>query len=88
MSSFCGISTVLYTDFYASTKIRRPNPKNLAKRAIKSAREAEVGRDGISYLMLVLKAGIDTPLSRQYESEILKQTDSKSLEDALKKCKQ
>ena len=40
MSSFCGISTVLYTDFYASTKIRRPNPKNLAKRAIKSAREA------------------------------------------------
>lgn len=82
------VSTVLYTDFYASTKIRRPNPINLARKAIKSVGSAENERDGISYLIMLRKAGVKTPLSRRYESEILKQTGSSSLEDALKKCRQ
>jgi hypothetical protein len=57
----------------------------LAKLAVDSARNREVpeGNDGISYLMNAKKAGIVTPLSADYEKEILKLTGTASLGQAL-----
>jgi hypothetical protein len=45
------------------------------------------GEDGISYLMNATKAGIITPLSADYEKEILKLTGTASLKEALAKVR-
>jgi hypothetical protein len=57
--------------------------------AVDSALNHEVseGNDGISYLMNAKKAGIVTPLSPDYEKEILKLTGTASLEQALAKTR-
>jgi hypothetical protein len=82
-----GVDTVLYTDFYADSKIRKPSPRNLAIRAIKSVRQA-AGRDGITYLLALKKAGVITPMTEEYERQIIKRTATSSLEQALIKCQQ
>ncbi len=61
--------------------------QKLAQLAIESAR-TDTGpkhRDGISYLHDAMTAGIITPLTAPYEQEILKQTDTDSLEAAWQK---
>lgn len=79
------IDTVLYTDFYVASKIRHPKPRNLARRAISSARSRHDGRDGISYLMDAKQNDIRTPLMEHYETEILRLTVADSLSEALRK---
>lgn len=87
LRGFAGLDVVLYTDFYASGKIRQPKPTNLARSAIESARTAADGNDGISYLIDVRSTGVETPLSEAYAEEIMKQTKTASLEEALAKTR-
>lgn len=77
------VSNVLYTDFHPEGKIERPNAEELARRAIQSIKTAEGGKDGISYLMSNFAAGIETPLTPAYKAEILRQTKTESLKEAL-----
>jgi hypothetical protein len=81
------VATVLYTDFNPSGKIPHPTAMDLAKRAIASVAAALEGMDGITYLMNALRSGIETPLTADYKAEILKQTLTLTLEDALKTAK-
>lgn len=82
-----GLEKIFYTDFHDAGKLTNPTPALLAELAVESARNREVpeGNDGISYLMNAKKAGIVTPLSAAYEKEILKMTDTSSLDQALVK---
>lgn len=82
--SLCGLDTVLYTDFRSVGKIRKPNPRTLAKRAIASVALAKKGDDGISYLLRMKRAGIRTQLMPRYEKEILRLTGAASLKVARK----
>jgi hypothetical protein len=68
-------------------KIERPSAEELAKRAIQSLKSAADGRGGISYLMANLAERIVTPLTPAYEAEILRQTKTKSLEEAVRTLK-
>jgi hypothetical protein len=62
---------------------------HLAELALRSAQSSRVGtgRDGISYLMDMKKLGVETPLSANYEKEILRQAAATSLSDALRKLR-
>lgn len=77
------LDAVLYTRI--NSNIADLSPDNLAFLAIESAksREVEIGNDGISNLMNAKAAGIETPLSNDYEAAILTQTRSNSLKEAL-----
>jgi hypothetical protein len=88
-ANFMGLDKILYTDFPDSGKLDNPTAKQLAELALASARNPEVpdGRDGISYLMAAKKAGVKTPLSADYEREILRMTGTASLEEALAKVR-
>ena len=81
------VSDVLYTDFHPGGKIERLSAEELAKRAIQSVKTAADGQDGISYLMANVASGIKTPLTPAYEAEILLQTNTQSLEEALRTLK-
>ncbi len=83
LSQFAKLNIVIYTDFYAKSKKRNPKARNLARQAIKSVAKAKEGKDGISYLIKVKKAGVKTPLMSEFEKEVLKQTGTESLEEAL-----
>ncbi len=78
------VSTVLFTDFRPEGKIDKPKPDELARKAIQSVKTAKDGKDGITYLINNIAAGIKTPLTTEYEAEILKQTKTRSLQDALR----
>lgn len=84
---FCGLDTVLYTCIAAT--IDDLTPQNLASLAIESARckKVEKGKDGISYLISAKQFGIVTPLMKEYEKEILRRTETKTLEEALTKVR-
>jgi hypothetical protein len=84
-----GLQKIFYTDFGDSGKLSNPTPALLAGLAVKSAGNREVpdGNDGISYLMNAKNAGIVTPLSADYEKEVLKLTGTTSLEQALAKTR-
>lgn len=58
-------------------------PDNLAKLAIKSAQEALLGKDGITYLMNAMSCGIVTPLTEAYQAAILVETGTNDLVAAL-----
>ena len=77
------VGTVLYTDFNDTGRIPKPTPADLAACAIQSVRRAEGGKDGISYLINAMACGIQTPLTEAYRDEILKQTKTASLQEAL-----
>jgi hypothetical protein len=87
--NFMGLDRVLYTDFADSAKLGNPTASQLTELAVASARKRDVpeGMDGISYLMAAKKAGIKTPLSGDYEKEILRITGTSSLEEALAKAR-
>lgn len=86
LRGFQGLETVIYTDFAPSGKITDPNPRELAKRAIESAADADPERDGITYLMKAKAIGIVTPLISEYESEILELTGANTLNEALQRA--
>jgi hypothetical protein len=77
------VSTVLYADFPTEGKIPNPSVEELATLAIHSVAKADEGKDGITYFTSAIACGIETPLTPAYRDEILKQTDAKSLEEAL-----
>lgn len=83
--NFQGIDDVIYASFVAN--IEGLTAGKLARHAISSARKLDNGKDGISYLMNAMKAGISTPLSESYKAEILKQTGTTSLSYALTTCR-
>lgn len=77
---FHGVDTVLYTRIGAN--IDGLSPRTLARLAVRSARELDDGRDGISYLIAAKRNAITTPLSNAYEDEIKIQTGGSNLEEA------
>jgi hypothetical protein len=83
--SFEGIETVLYTRIGAN--IDGLTAIKLAERAVESARARHDGSDGISYLLNAKRRGIQTPLSPEYEKEILRLTGTDSLEAALNRTR-
>ena len=85
LTNFAGLDVVLYTKIAAT--IEPLTAKSLADLAIKSATPPNIGsrRDGISYLIAAREHGIVTALSATYEAEILRKTETKSLEDARAK---
>jgi len=80
---FCGLNHILYTDFNLAGKLSVPDPKELAKAAVKSVTQAGHGKDGISYLMDLINKGVETALTPQYQKEILALTHTSCLADAL-----
>ena len=78
------VSAVLYTNFNPAGKIAHPTAADLAKRAIESVAAAPDGMDGITYLINAIPSGIATPLTADYKAEVLKQTLTLTLEEALK----
>jgi hypothetical protein len=83
---FHGFDVVFYTDFNEGGKEAKPIPKKLAQSAIGSVSPDYEGKDGITYLANNIQNGIHTPLTSDYESEILKQTGAIDLQEALKIC--
>lgn len=81
------VASVLYTDFLDSGKIAEPAANDLAEKAIDSVRSAGEGKDGITYLMNNIAAGIETPLTKNYKAGILERTGTDSLPGALRKLK-
>lgn len=79
---FCGINHVLYTDFNVGGKIDQPNPRMLAEAAVASVAKAPYGSDGISYLLALIKAGVETTLTADYARNILAVTGAATLEEA------
>lgn len=82
-----GVSTVLYTNFNEAGKIPNPTARELAEHAIHSVGIAREGMDGITYLINAIKCGIETPLTSAYKAEMLRQTNTNSLEEALRTLK-
>lgn len=78
-----GVAHVLYTDFPDVGKIATPDAQLLAQAAIASVAKAEVGNDGVSYLLQLLQSRVKTSLTDQYASEILHRTGTFSLDEAL-----
>lgn len=83
---FEGFDVVLSTRIGAN--IVPLTPDKLAKLAIKSAREALLGKDGITYLMNAMRSGIVTPLTAAYEAAILVETQTSDLVAALAATRQ
>ena len=85
LPEFKGIDSVMYADLPAN--IEDLTADKLANLAIESAKKRCDGRDGISYLINAKCTGIITPLSGEYETKILKLTDTTSLCDAREVCR-
>ena len=83
--NFEGLDVVLYSDIKVTIKKDDRTPKKLAEYAIKSVQAAKPFHDGISYLIAAKDCGIVTELSREYEREILEQTECECLIQALAK---
>ncbi len=86
IEGFQSVATVLYTSIRSNMGIFL-KAEYLASFAIQSAVSiaGEGNKDGISYLIAAKQNGIITPLMKDYESEILRQTQAKDLEDARRK---
>lgn len=82
------VATVFYTDYNPEGKIKRPAVDLLVQAAIASVAKAAPGKDGITYLLDAMAAGIKMPLTGDSTAEILRQTATESLGDALRKLLQ
>jgi len=82
LDGFAGLDVVFHAALRAN--IEEPAPGHLARLAIGSAGGPSGGmdRDGIRYLMDAKESGIVTPLMPEYESEILRLTGGRDLEEA------
>lgn len=82
LANVLGVATVLYTSIPGN--ITPLNPKELARRAIESARGAAGAdqQDGISYLRRAIENGIETPMTPNYVKEILAITGTEDLQAA------
>ena len=84
LENFRGVGVVLYTEI--AENIEPLTARKLAELALESAKSKHgaEGRDGISYLITAKRNGIVTPLSPEYEKEVLRRTGSPNLEEALR----
>jgi cation transport regulator ChaC len=81
-----GIEHVLYIELEANIPPASRTAERLADLAIESV--AAVGReglDGISYLIDIKAHGVSTPLMDAYETEILRRSETRSLEAARRR---
>lgn len=83
LENFADIKVVLYTDIAAN--LQAPTGNELARLAIDSVGKCGAGKDGVSYLIAAKRCGIDTPLLSEYEAEILRETQTGDLLEALAK---
>ncbi|WP_417770340.1 hypothetical protein [Stappia sp.] len=83
VENFGGVKVVLFTDIAAN--IEPLTAETLAILAIESVGKAAPGQDGINYLISAKANGIETALSPDCESEILRQSGCADLEEALAK---
>ncbi|RZJ88416.1 MAG: hypothetical protein EOO20_13715 [Chryseobacterium sp.] len=83
LTEFHGIQNVIYTSIGAN--ISNAHPNILADYAIESIlnKAGEEEKDGIRYLLNAKNNSIVTEVSAEYEAAILKQTKTKSLEEAI-----
>jgi hypothetical protein len=81
------VGTILFTDFPDDGKVTDPTVEELAEHAIRSVETADEGMDGISYLINAINCGIETGLTPSYRDEILRRTNSPTLEEALRTLK-
>jgi hypothetical protein len=88
-----GLECVLYTKLGPNREVQGDplTAENLAKWAINSItrekKPAKEGEDGITYLRDAKAKGIVTPLTEAYEAEILRQTGTATLDEALENVK-
>ena len=82
LEGFASLDVVFHAALRAN--IAEPTPELLAHLAIASAAAPSggQGRDGIRYLMDARQNGIVTPLTPEYEKEILRRTGGRDLEAA------
>jgi cation transport regulator ChaC len=87
-ANLAGVKTLLYASFQQN--IPNPTPEQLGRLAIESAKASagKRGKDGIRYLIDAGRNGIRTPLMDGYRREILRQTGTHSLADALRIARQ
>ncbi len=85
LENFEGINKVIYTSIASNLGVNSPNI--LADLAIKSILNdaGDKQMDGIRYLLNAKSNGIVTPLSDEYEKNILEYTQTQSLEEAIAK---
>jgi hypothetical protein len=84
LTDFKNVQTVLYTSI--GCNITQPlTSELLADFSINSilSQAGQEEKDGLRYLLLAKRNGIVTALSGDYENQILKKTESKSLEQAI-----
>jgi cation transport regulator ChaC len=88
LANALGVATVLYTSIPGN--ITPLTPKELARRAIESARGAAGAdqQDGISYLRRAIEIGIETPMTPDYVKEILEITGTEGLQAAWASVRQ
>jgi hypothetical protein len=87
LENFEGVRRVLYTKIEPNISAQELSSVRLAELAIASVRKTSSGRDGISYLKEAIEFGIETPLTRDYEMEVLRQTGTSNLGEALRKLR-
>ena len=81
LPAFNGVDYALY----ASNEANNPSPDaaSLAGAALKSLNDAPAGQDGVTYLRNMKSLGIQTPLTEDYEAEVLKLSKAGSLDEVL-----
>ena len=86
LEGFKNVQTVLYTSI-GSNITQSLTSELLADRAITSilSEAGQQEKDGLRYLLSAKRNGIVTALSEEYENQILKKTETKSLEEAIEK---
>ncbi|MBC8487128.1 MAG: hypothetical protein H8D45_13955 [Bacteroidetes bacterium] len=86
INNFKNVETVIYTSIGKNID-GTINPEILAELAIDSILKdaGKKGEDGIRYLLSAKNNGIITEFSKKYEQLILEKTETKTLEDAIKK---
>jgi hypothetical protein len=86
LPDFNGVDHVIYG--HLPPNLGSPDAVTLAALAIESVKKAKAGKDGITYLNEMIKRSVITPLTAEYQSELLKSTQTKDLDAALAKLKE
>lgn len=86
LEEFKNVQTVLYTSI-GSNITQSLTSELLATSAINSilSQAGQQEKDGLRYLLSAKRNGIVTALSEEYENQILKKTETKSIEEAIEK---
>ena len=83
LEAFAEIDRVIYTKICANIPVSRRTGTYLAGLARDSVAKTGPCKDGITYLRDALSAGITTPLTEEYENEVLRVTSAATLDEAI-----